>query len=95
VDLGLDSLMAVELRDRLSSGLGLEQRLPVSLGYDYPTVDAIAGYLENLLTAPPNGQATNAVDMTVPPSGLPAAAEVALLSDAEVEALLLQKLEGL
>jgi hypothetical protein len=33
--------------------------------------------------------------MTVPPSGLPAAAEVALLSDAEVEALLLQKLEGL
>jgi acyl transferase domain-containing protein/NADPH:quinone reductase-like Zn-dependent oxidoreductase/NAD(P)-dependent dehydrogenase (short-subunit alcohol dehydrogenase family) len=44
-DLGLDSLLAVELRNTLSAAVG--QSLPVTLLFDYPTIDAISDYLFN------------------------------------------------
>jgi acyl carrier protein len=43
-DLGMDSLMAVEIRNRL--GKGLEASLPVSLLFNYPTLGDVVGYLE-------------------------------------------------
>ncbi len=44
-ELGLDSLMAVELRNMLSTSLQLERSLPATLVFDYPTINALTDYL--------------------------------------------------
>ena len=46
-DLGVDSLMAVELKNRLQSELGCSLR--PTLLFDHPTVEAIADFLAKLL----------------------------------------------
>ncbi len=53
---GLESLMALELRNRLE--LELELRLPASLAWNYPTVDALSEHLLHVLT----------IDEPTPPS---------------------------
>jgi len=44
-ELGVDSLMAVELRNLLSKGTGASSPLPATLIFDYPTIDALTDYL--------------------------------------------------
>jgi NADPH:quinone reductase-like Zn-dependent oxidoreductase/aryl carrier-like protein len=44
-DMGMDSLMAIELRNRLRMELSIEQALPATLVFDHPTIDALAAFL--------------------------------------------------
>ncbi|HWF67141.1 MAG TPA: acyl carrier protein, partial [Acidobacteriaceae bacterium] len=49
IDIGLDSLMAVDLKNRLQIALG--QELSPTVIFDYPTVFEIAGMLDARLWA--------------------------------------------
>ncbi|MET9896974.1 beta-ketoacyl synthase N-terminal-like domain-containing protein, partial [Streptomyces sp. NPDC006465] len=60
-DLGLDSLGAVRLRNRLGANTGL--RLPATLVYDYPTPQALVTHLREVLLD--DGQAVGAPAATV------------------------------
>ena len=46
-DMGMDSLMAVELRNAISSQVG--EALPATLLFDYPTITALGGFLAETL----------------------------------------------
>jgi acyl transferase domain-containing protein/SAM-dependent methyltransferase len=65
MDLGIDSLMAVELRNRLATGLALAKPLTATLVFDFPTIADIAGHLNGLIAppqpAPSNGQPSRSV----------------------------------
>ncbi|MCE2398520.1 MAG: SDR family NAD(P)-dependent oxidoreductase [Gemmatimonadetes bacterium] len=45
IDLGMDSLMAVELRNRLNRALAGAYTAPNTLVFDYPDISALAGHL--------------------------------------------------
>jgi polyketide synthase 12 len=87
-DLGLDSLMAVELRNTLARAVG--QPLPATLVFDYPTLDALGAHLAKLLGL--DAQPSPREPIAGPPPGAEARDEVAQLSDAEAEAALLAEL---
>jgi malonyl CoA-acyl carrier protein transacylase len=89
MDLGVDSLMAVDLRTVLGNDLGLEQPLPATLIFDYPSIEAIATYLQQHLFAASADESTTEAAQVRDGNG---AAAIEEMSDEEVEALLLQKL---
>ena len=89
-EVGLDSLMAVELRNVLGASIG--RALPATLLFDYPTIDALTGFL---------------LDSIVEPDAAPAAEEepeakgaasvldqIDELSDDEIDRLLAARMAG-
>ena len=87
--MGLDSLMAVELRNRLQSSVG--RPLPSTLAFDHPTVASIADFIASEL-----GLATGADADGGPKADVArAAVTVAAMSEEEAEASLLQELAAL
>jgi acyl carrier protein len=82
--LGLDSLMAMELQQRVQAQLGVS--LPATAVFDYPSLETMAGFLNGLLqppeTAPAARESEADAELRV------AVAEVQQLSDGELDALL-------
>jgi acyl transferase domain-containing protein/acyl carrier protein len=84
-ELGMDSLLAVELRNTLGTALGAS--LPATLLFDYPTIDALTDFLygEVLGYAPPAKAATAEPDV---PAATNLVGSIEELSDEEVDRML-------
>jgi myxalamid-type polyketide synthase MxaE and MxaD len=81
-DLGMDSLMSVELKRRLEVGFAVS--LPATLTFKYPTVTALAKFIDSLLAMPAMPQASA-------PTAVRALDDD--MSEAELAALLAERLE--
>jgi acyl carrier protein len=86
-DLGMDSLMAVELKKRLEAAAG--RSLATSLTFDYPSVRALAGYLAREVFA--IEEARPAEPQSSPEDSASLLERIEQLSDDEVERLLYQQ----
>jgi acyl carrier protein/short-subunit dehydrogenase len=91
-DLGMDSLLAIELRNSLSTIL--ERRLPSTLLFDYPTLRKLARFMEEELFPDVLREETAAVALLVEPEPdgdigtLSILDEIERLSDDEVDSIL-------
>lgn len=88
-EMGLDSLLAIELRNVLGEDAG--ERLPATLLFDHPTIDSLTEYLLSVVEPEPAAEAAvepaDRVDASVDPFQ-----SVASMTDDEVERLLAEKL---
>ena len=78
--IGLDSLMALEMRNRVTTAMG--RPFSATLLFDYPTLGALADFLLPAAVATGNAGRDGALD------------EISALSDDEAERLLAEELAG-
>jgi acyl transferase domain-containing protein/acyl carrier protein len=86
-ELGMDSLTSVELRNFLQSALSCQ--IPLTLTFDYPTIERLAEHLLHLVFT--DRISESAVSISAPEKG----ADADELSDAELEKLLDARLAAL
>jgi 3-oxoacyl-(acyl-carrier-protein) synthase/SAM-dependent methyltransferase/acyl carrier protein len=86
-DLGMDSLMALQLKSLLESQLGVEGKLAATIAFDTGTVESLAEQL--FVLASPHEPAVVAASR---PAETISIEQLAQYSDAEVEAMLVQRL---
>ena len=91
MDIGLDSLMAVQLRNLLGNGLGLDRPLPATLMFDHPTIEALA-CISRSVSPPPQSRRRRRIPPSRRPLRASAPIDLAAMSESEVEALLLTRL---
>ena len=89
-DVGLDSLMAVELRNVLTRSLG--KSLPATLLFDYPSLDALSEYLLRTFGLVTAAAAPSSPSEASSPAAAAGDTAIASLSDAEAEAMLIAEL---
>lgn len=99
MDFGVDSLMAVEFRNVLTKTLGLPKKLPATLIFDHPTVDAIARYLSATafsdVASKPAPVAPSLPDRAEAQTPAVSAEDLEQMSEEAAEALLNKRLETL
>jgi epothilone polyketide synthase D len=99
MDLGLDSLMAMELRNRIKTALGDKLRLPPTLVFDHPTLDAIAKFVESRLfagaQAAPAAEPAAQAAVSKAEAAQVAESKVAVLTDTDVSEELARRLAGI
>jgi len=98
MDLGLDSLMAVELRNLLGMSLGKDKgrALPATLIFKYPTIDALVEYLVRDILSLRGSPGKFRAEPQTDGDGLdPDAAEIESLSEDEVKGLLADELTSI
>jgi acyl carrier protein len=90
-DMGMDSLMSVELKGLLETAVG--QSLPSTLTFNYPTIEDLTNYLDNEVLA----ETAVAEEEFIVVEGVQAetAVDTDDMSEDELEMLLLQRLENL
>jgi acyl transferase domain-containing protein len=88
-DLGMDSLMALQLKGLLESQLRIEGEIPATIAFDAGTVEALAEQLFVLVS--PRAAAVVAVTRS---DEMISAEQLSQISDEEVEAMLAQRLRG-
>jgi acyl carrier protein len=91
-EMGMDSLMSVELRKRLERGAG--RRLPSTLTFNYPNIAALAAYLQRELVGAEKPVAVCAAPEAKPAPAVVATDDLDSLSDEQLEARLLARLEA-
>jgi natural product biosynthesis luciferase-like monooxygenase protein len=93
-ELGLDSLMAIEMKNRLQTTLGYP--IPATVAFDYPTVDAMAAYLsEAMFPAGDEGTAAEPDRAGTEARARAVQEEVRGLGEEEMEELLAKKVAAL
>jgi acyl transferase domain-containing protein/acyl carrier protein len=90
-DMGMDSLMSVELCKRLERGAGL--RLPSTMTFNYPNVGTLASFLDAELSPP--SPVVGAAVASGAPTAVLNQSDIAALTDEELEAQLLARLASL
>ncbi|MEK7727177.1 MAG: SDR family NAD(P)-dependent oxidoreductase, partial [candidate division KSB1 bacterium] len=90
-DLGMDSLMAVELSNCLRASVG--RTLPSTLAFEYPTIAALTKYLAEEVLQLVTTEAKNIASTNAPNGAALLQQEIEQIAESELEDSLLQELE--